>query len=396
MAERRPHIVAFAHAASLRGGAELCLIEFVEHCLLRGVEVDVVVRKDDELAARARAAGATIHVMPVPHWMSLDHATAPWARVRRAATTTARVLRYGVRAARIVRRSGCDAVLSATLASPVGVIAARLARVPHSWWIMEFGDTDHGFQFDLTRPVTWRAVRLTRSNGIVMSRALEDVFRPAFGARRLELVYPAVEAPRVCPPPHRAEEEPLRLLHLGRLVHTKGAEVSVRALGELLHDGDRFRLRFVGPEEPSFRAEIVQLVDQLGVGHAVELSGRVPDQGAAICDSHVVLMCSRHEAFGRVTVEALKSGRPVVGTNTGGTAELIDDGVTGLLFDVESPVSLAAALRTFDDDPAQLARMSAAAAVDNADRFVPEVQHDALLAAILRPTGLDVPAPASR
>jgi glycosyltransferase involved in cell wall biosynthesis len=388
---RPPRIVAFAHAATLRGGAELCLVEFVEHCLGRGVEVVVVVRKDEELAARVRAAGATVHIMPVPHWMSLDHATTPWARVRRAATTAARVVRDGVRAAQVVRRSGCDVVLSATVASPVGAIAARLARVPHAWWVMEFGDTDHGFQFDLTRPVTWRAMRLSRSHGVVMSRALEDVFRPAFGTR-LELVYPAVEAPRTCPPVGRLDGEPLRLLHLGRLVRTKGGEVSVHALGELLRDGGRFTLRFVGPEEPTFRAEMVQLVDALGIADAVEFSGRIPDQGAAICGSHIVLMCSRNEAFGRVTVEALKSGRPVVGTRRGGTAELIDDGTTGLLFDAGSARSLASALRTFEADPAQLDRMAAAAASRNAERFVPEVQHDLLLSAVVRLAGRSLEA----
>jgi glycosyltransferase involved in cell wall biosynthesis len=43
-------------------------------------------------------------------------------------------------------------------------------------------------------------------------------------------------------------------------------------------------------------------------------------------------MCSRNEAMGRVTVEAMGSGLPVIGHASGGTPELLEDGRTGLLY----------------------------------------------------------------
>jgi glycosyltransferase involved in cell wall biosynthesis len=49
----------------------------------------------------------------------------------------------------------------------------------------------------------------------------------------------------------------------------------------------------------------------------------------------VAFTCSRHEAFGRITVEAMMTGCLVVGANCAGTAELIRHGETGLLFDYE-------------------------------------------------------------
>ena len=49
-------------------------------------------------------------------------------------------------------------------------------------------------------------------------------------------------------------------------------------------------------------------------------------------EAHVALMCSRQEAFGRVTVEAMKMGRPVIGVNSGGTPELVRDGFNGFLY----------------------------------------------------------------
>ena len=47
---------------------------------------------------------------------------------------------------------------------------------------------------------------------------------------------------------------------------------------------------------------------------------------------HVLLMCSKSEGFGRVTVEAMSRGIPVIGYRGGGTVELVKEGVNGFLF----------------------------------------------------------------
>jgi glycosyltransferase involved in cell wall biosynthesis len=69
-----------------------------------------------------------------------------------------------------------------------------------------------------------------------------------------------------------------------------------------------------------------------------------------------------------VTVEALKRGRPVIGTNTGGTAELIDHGVNGSLYPPGDIEALAASIERFARDPALLVACSDAALASN-DRF---------------------------
>ena len=55
------------------------------------------------------------------------------------------------------------------------------------------------------------------------------------------------------------------------------------------------------------------------------------DLGRHWSAAHVGLMCSECEAFGRVTVEAMRAGLPVCRTNSGGAPEIIDPGVNGLL-----------------------------------------------------------------
>lgn len=60
----------------------------------------------------------------------------------------------------------------------------------------------------------------------------------------------------------------------------------------------------------------------------------------------VVLICSHWEPFGRVTVEAMLAGKPVIAIS-GATVELIHDGVTGLLYDPGNYSVLANKMRYF-------------------------------------------------
>ena len=75
-----------------------------------------------------------------------------------------------------------------------------------------------------------------------------------------------------------------------------------------------------------------ELIDALGVAPWVERAGFVDDPLALFRTSHALLMCSRNEAMGRVTVEAMGAGLPVIGHASGGTLELIEDGVNGLIY----------------------------------------------------------------
>ena len=93
-------------------------------------------------------------------------------------------------------------------------------------------------------------------------------------------------------------------------------------------------------------------------------------------------MCSDAEAFGRVTVEALKSGRPVIGTRSGGTPELIADGENGFLFEPGKAQELASAMRRLAIEPGLLAQMSENARTGTRDRFTLEGYAEAFVAVL--------------
>jgi glycosyltransferase involved in cell wall biosynthesis len=78
---------------------------------------------------------------------------------------------------------------------------------------------------------------------------------------------------------------------------------------------------------------------------------------------------SRCEAFGRVTVEAMRAGVPVIGTDAGGTPELVADGATGLLYRPGDAGALAAAIARLMDAPGLAMRLGEAGRVWATPRF---------------------------
>ena len=93
------------------------------------------------------------------------------------------------------------------------------------------------------------------------------------------------------------------------------------------------KVSVIGRGAPDYIEFIEDYARTLGVEHVIEVVGYVEDTREWYLKSDIVVMASRLEAFGRVTVEAMMSGCLVVGADSGGTSEIISNGITGILYD---------------------------------------------------------------
>jgi phosphatidylinositol alpha-1,6-mannosyltransferase len=142
------------------------------------------------------------------------------------------------------------------------------------------------------------------------------------------------------------------MLTVGRLVSRKGIDTTLAALPALLPDfpGLTYVVAGDGPDRP----RLEKLAAGLGVSGAVQFAGRVAGDRlpALFREAHLFVMPVREETagasvegFGIVYLEASASGLPVVAAASGGAAEAVHDGLTGLVVPPDDPQALTAALR---------------------------------------------------
>ncbi len=139
-----------------------------------------------------------------------------------------------------------------------------------------------------------------------------------------------------------------RLLSVGRIVHQKGLDLAMHALGGLKELNWEWRIAGDGPEMGSLQA----LAQELGIQDRVVFLGWQSRQQLIenYKQSNVFLFPSRHEGMPNAVLEAMASELPVVATCISGNEELVTDGVTGCLVPSEDIEALQTALKKILSD----------------------------------------------
>lgn len=214
---------------------------------------------------------------------------------------------------------------SNTITSEFGQYLADFLNVPHIWHVREFGKLDFGFDFELgfqyIKKCTKRAEKV-----VCNSKAVMDYYSNYLCKENLTYIYNGVTMqPKG---DNNWDADQFRMILIGRLSSEKGQNFAIEACHELLNSGyDNFCLDLYG--EGADREKYEQLVHQYNLDNHVRFMGYCSN--IPINTYHLGLMCSHHEAFGRVTVEYMINGLPVIGVNSGGTAEILENDSTGYL-----------------------------------------------------------------
>lgn len=155
----------------------------------------------------------------------------------------------------------------------------------------------------------------------------------------------------------------------GRLSEWKGQHVFLDALAAM----EGVQAVIVGGAlfgQEAYEARIREQASRLGLDDRVRFLGFRSDVPELMASMDVVAHTSIvAEPFGRVVVEAMMCGRPVVATRGGGVTEIIRDGETGLLVPPGDASALAAALGTILSDPALSQRLGQSGREDVSGRF---------------------------
>ncbi len=253
----------------------------------------------------------------------------------------------------------------------VGRLAAWLARVP----VVIHQPHGHVFYGYWNRPRTAMFVALERlaahwTDTIVTltQREVAEHLQRRIGRPEQFVVVPSGVPTRVvrASAPSRAEArarlrlspEAYVIAGVGRLVPVKGFDLLVTALAEVAARVPSTHLLLIGSgaEHDALQAR----ASALGVADRLHITGAVTDVTSCLAGADVLAAPSRNEGMGRVLVEAMALGLPVVGTRVGGIADVVT-AECGLLVPPEDASALADALADLGLDAARRAKLGAAA-----------------------------------
>ncbi|MFG1895538.1 glycosyltransferase family 4 protein [Micromonospora zamorensis] len=333
------HVLFISHSADLMG-AELSLPPLVREATRRGHRVTVAVPVDGPLRQAVAAAGATVVVLPTRVWMGRRHNLAVGGlRILQAASSVPRYRRY-------LAQVKPDLVVTNSAVVPAGAFAARQERIPHVWLIQESLLTNPTLRSALPRAKIARIIANQSDGAVVVSKFVADQLLAVAPKLRRELrvippsIDPWTSAPAATT--HRDGTKLERLVLLGRFTPEKGQKDAIEALGICLRRGRSFELRLAAVGDEGAQQALRELAREHGVEGLVEISGWTDDPQSLYTSADATLMLSRNEAFGRVTVESLRCGTPVVGYRAGATTEIVSEG--GGVLAEPHPEALAEAL----------------------------------------------------
>lgn len=266
--------------------------------------------------------------------------------------------------AKIVKDKNISIVHSNTTVINVGALIKKYCSVKHVWHIREFADIDFHMYPVIPRFLYDRIMNKYTDKFICISKAVSCHYDELDKEKKV-VIYNGVDKENIISRDVKSDKI-IKILIAGRISDAKGQVIAIKACERLLKEGiSNFKLYLAGT------GRLAYTFNDLLQEH-VEILGYVKDMPNLRKKIDIELVCSVSEAFGRVTIEAMLGGIPVIGSNSGGTTELIVDGVNGCLFETGNDLDLFYKLKALIMNSNERIRMGETARKYAKDHFMIE------------------------
>ena len=168
------------------------------------------------------------------------------------------------------------------------------------------------------------------------------------------------------------------IAHIGRIAPWKGQLEFLLALARMDTTKHNLHALIVGsadkdPTQEEYLRELIATVEDHHLTGRVTFTGYQKDAASIYAGCDVVAHTSvAPEPFGLVITEAMAAGKAVIASSLGAGAEIVQDGITGMIVDPRDPQDIADKLRVLAMDSTLRARLGEAARRNVVDRFDPE------------------------
>jgi glycosyltransferase involved in cell wall biosynthesis/mannose-6-phosphate isomerase-like protein (cupin superfamily) len=340
-------ICLFSHSAQL-GGSERSLLELVTELIKDyGVICYVVLPQEGPLKQKLVETEASVFTLDYSWWC--DTISLPQDHINNKIQGSIRnVLKF---AREILTQLNPDIILTNTITIPWGAIAAYFLDKPHIWYIREFGVLDHGLKFFQPFNIILDFIR--NSSNIILTNS-DSVRKELFGDNNNESI--SIVSTYVDIPSETIHQDKnnyflrknsIKLAIAGMISESKGQLDAILAVKEIIRRKKTIELIIFGEAQQDYFERLKKIVEDENLTPSVRFLGFKENPYGILSQADIILMCSRNEAFGRTTLESMLLKKPVIGTNTGGTPELIKEKFNGLLYTPKNFMELAEKIEYF-------------------------------------------------
>lgn len=238
----------------------------------------------------------------------------------------------GLRVSFIARKFKIHIIHSNTIAINIGGVISKFSGIPHIWHIREFGEEDYNLYFKFNRNRCFKFINKNSERVVAISKSIYDKYKNYIYDNKLCMIYNGISKSYLQIKDDKRIHK-INILISGSIIQAKGQKEAICAIKVLCDKGIQdVVLNIAGRGDSKYVNQLKKLVDKLELNNNVKFLGYTSNMKELRKNIDIELVCSKKEAFGRVTVEAMMSMIPVIGSNTGGTKELIKDGFNGFLY----------------------------------------------------------------
>ncbi|RKI88664.1 glycosyltransferase [Parablautia intestinalis] len=203
----------------------------------------------------------------------------------------------------------------------IGAFAAIITKKPHVWHVREFVEDDFGWKF--INPVMQK-ILMKSSFVLSISKAIREIVRVRYSVKTRTMYdgidrkeyYKAIDD-------NKKTNAVTKLIIAGSILKEKGQKEAIEAVALLLEEGYKVSLSIVGSGNKDYICELNSIVKEKGIENNIQFIPFTRNPQEVWSGQDITLVCSKCEALGRVTIESMLAGIPIVGSNTGGTVELV-------------------------------------------------------------------------
>ena len=343
----RPYSVLYFHNRSLIAGAEKSLLGLLRRLNRETFSPFCVLPEDGELAQELRQANVPVFISPFSAFYSPR-----WDRVLKSFELLSQIL------------SEIHPDLLHGNTPRTNLYAGWLGRrggIPAVW---HERNLIYGRMVDIEKIFSFLPHRI-----VCNSEAIRARFRGVkdFG-KQVVTIYSGVDLSEFYPGLGKGEirrefgigERPLLAL-VARIGLGKGHETFLRAAEKVIPFFPEARFLIVGRSENEDdrkrESSLRELAAQLGLKTQVIFTGYRKDTPEIMAAIDMLVVATEAEPFGRAILEALAAGKPVIGTRSGGTPEVVVDGENGYLVPPKDETAMAEAILKLLRSPSEAKRM---------------------------------------